>query len=157
MNSKLTKEAVLKGAQKRETIHLDALGGSLTIRPLTDGELSEIRSIALKGMSDEAIRAIPRLQAIAAKRGSIDDLPLTGDDLMQAQRNDSEGNVMAAAYGLSCDGESWNTEEVRGLPVGVPELIAKAVFALSGIGEAADLSAGNFRQDERGDGDTDPA
>jgi hypothetical protein len=149
---KLTKDVILKGIQHREVLEVPKLGGSVTIRPLNDGELAEVRSVALRGLSDQAIRQITRIQQVG-KAGDSDIDGLTGDDLMQAQSNNAQGEKIAAAYGLSCDGEKWSTEDVGRLPVGVPEYIASKVMALSGIGGDAANAVDNFRQNAGSLGD----
>ena len=42
---KLTKEDILEGSRKRETVFVKEYGANVVIRPLTDGELSKIFSI----------------------------------------------------------------------------------------------------------------
>jgi hypothetical protein len=87
---KLTQDVILKGIQHREVLEVAKLGGSVTIRPLTDGELAEVRSVALRGLSDQAIRQITRIQQVG-KTGDGDIDGLTGDDLMQAAGLDDLG------------------------------------------------------------------
>jgi len=42
---KLSKEDILKGKESRETLHIDSYNADVVIRPLTDGELSEVFAI----------------------------------------------------------------------------------------------------------------
>ena len=43
--NKLTKEDILKGKDRRETLHVDSYDADVIIRPLTDGELGEVFAI----------------------------------------------------------------------------------------------------------------
>ena len=151
---KLTKEMILKGTNARDVIEIEEIGGAVTIRPLCDSELAEVRSVALRGLSPDVVRQLPKMQAMAKAGKEIDDIGMGGDDLMQAQENDARGNLIAAAYGLSCDGEKWKPEEVGNLPPGVPEKIAKAVFKVTGATKGGAVEAKKFRDDDGRAGNT---
>jgi len=42
---KLTKEDIIKGKDKNETLHVESYEADVVIRPITDGELSEVFAI----------------------------------------------------------------------------------------------------------------
>lgn len=46
---KLTKEDILRGKDRREAVHVEGYDAEVVIRPLTDGELSEVFAIAGAG------------------------------------------------------------------------------------------------------------
>jgi hypothetical protein len=107
---KLTKEDILKGKDRHETLHLEVYDSDVVIRPLTDGELSEVFAI-------------------------IGSIPLKGDGTPDAGQVDVTKNFKAlrlvTALGMV---EPRLTEaEVGDMKFGVPELIGTRVLELSGI------------------------
>lgn len=137
---RIRKSDVLKGTGKRESV--EAMGGTFIIRPLTDGEVAEVQELIYKGLSEQAIAALPALAKrakVALKTGksledmNFDGLTLPTEDLMAFKKNETDANKVAVAYALSCDGEEWTSEDVAKLPVGIPRKIAQAVFKLSGV------------------------
>jgi hypothetical protein len=142
--NRLTKEQVLQGTQRRETVEvdLDGVGASIVVRPITEGEAAQVRACALRGLSDKAISLLPQM---ASGKTTIEGM--SAADLEAAQRNESEGNILAAAFGMSCDGQTWTPEDVRQMPVGVPERIAAVVLRISGMSKEGVQEARRFRAD----------
>ncbi len=115
---KLTKEDILKGKDRHETLHLDAYGSDVVVRPLTDGELSEVFAV-------------------------IGSIPLKDDGTPDASRVDVTRNFKAlrlvASLGMV---EPKLTEaEVGEMKFGVPELIGTRILELSGIAHAVKKKA----------------
>ncbi|HIH44877.1 MAG TPA: hypothetical protein HA257_07350 [Candidatus Methanoperedenaceae archaeon] len=110
---KLTKEDILKGKEKRETLHLDSYDADIVLRPLTDGELSEIFSIL----------------------GSI---PLKPDGTPDVGKIDVTKNFKALrlAASLGMIEPKLSAEDVGDMKFGVPEFIGTRVLELSGISSA---------------------
>jgi hypothetical protein len=107
---KLTKEDILKGKELKETIHVDAYGADAVIRPLTDGELSEVFAI---------IGSIPVKEDGTPDIGKID-----------VTRN-FKALRLAASMGLV--EPALTAEDVAGMKFGAREYIGTKVLELSGI------------------------
>ncbi len=148
MTKRLTKADLLAGTKRRENITLDGYEGEINVRPLSDGEIAEVRAIALDGLSDSAIKALPALSKRVKSGAEIGEIGLTASDLAQAQKNDTRANYYAAAKAMSVDGEKWTEDEIATLPTGIPEKIAKAVFAISGATEKGEAEARKFCDDK---------
>ncbi len=158
--NRLKKSDILAGMNKRETLPIDEIGCDVVIRPLSSGEMSKVKELALRGLSSDAFRKLPLLRKKlmmieAGQDASTLDTGLEAADMIQAQLNEHDGNVMAAAFGLSCDGETWTEEDVEKLPPGVPDTIADAVFRISGGREEDVAAARKFRGIRRGGGNPD--
>ena len=110
---KLTKEDILKGKDLHETLHLDAYGSDVVVRPLTDGELSEVFAV-------------------------IGSIPLKDDGTPDAAKVDVTRNFKALRLVTSLGmAEPKLTEaEVGEMKFGVPELIGTRILELSGISHA---------------------
>lgn len=107
---KLTKEDILKGKEKHETVHVEAYGSDVTIRPLTDGELSEVFAVL----------------------GSV---PLKGDGTPDPAKVDVARNFQALRLvtSLGLVEPRLTAEEVADMKFGVPELIGTRILEISGI------------------------
>jgi hypothetical protein len=110
---KLTKQAILEGSKARETLTLKEYGNAeVTIRPLTDGELTKIFSI-------------------------IGNVPLRKDGTPDLSKVDINKNFealrMAASMGL--EDPKLTPEEVATMKFSVPEYIGMKVLELSGVTE----------------------
>ncbi|MCD1294323.1 hypothetical protein CUJ83_04835 [Methanocella sp. CWC-04] len=107
---KLTKEDVLKGKEMRETVHVDAYDADVVIRPLTDGELSEVFSI-------------------------IGSVPLKDDGTPDTGKVDVTKNFRALrlATSMGLVEPRLTVEEVADMKFGVPEFIGTKVLEVSGI------------------------
>lgn len=112
----LTKEDILKGKEKRETLYVDAYGSNVVIRPLTDGELSEVFSIL----------------------GSI---PMNDDGSPDTSRIEIVKNFDALRYvtSLGLIEPQLTREDVAGMKFGVPEFIGTRILEASGIVPEAEL------------------
>ncbi len=110
---KLTKEDILKGKDRRETFHVDAYDSDVIIRPLTDGELSEVFAI-------------------------IGNVPLKSDGTPDAGQVDIVKNFKALRLvtSLGLIEPKLTAEEVGDMKFGVPELIGTRILEVSGISSA---------------------
>ena len=107
---KLKKEDILKGKERRETLYLKDYDAEVEIRPLTDGELTEI--FALIGSVE------------LREDGTPDVSKMDVDKNFQALRQ-------AASLGLV--EPQLTVEEVGQMRFGVPELIGTKVLEISGV------------------------
>jgi len=107
---RLTKEAILQGANVRSTVTVKEYGADVVIRPLTDGELSKIFAV-------------------------IGPVPLREDGTPDLSKVDVSKNFealrMAASMGL--EEPKLTLEEVAAMRFGVPEYIGMRVLELSGV------------------------
>ena len=107
---KLKKEDILKGKERREALYLKDYDAEVEIRPLTDGELTEI--FALIGSVE------------LREDGTPDVSKMDVDKNFQALRQ-------AASLGLV--EPQLTVEEVGQMRFGVPELIGTKVLEISGV------------------------
>jgi hypothetical protein len=107
---RLTKEDILKGKDAHEEIFIDEYDAHVVIRPLTDGELTEIFSL---------IGAIP-----------INEDGTPDIDNMDIMKN-FEALRKSASMGLV--EPKLTLEEVSEMKFGVPEYIGTKVLELSGV------------------------
>ena len=153
---RIKKSDVLKGVGKR--VDVETEHGLVTIRPLTDSEMSDVQECVYSGLSADTIKEMPKLARLindARDKGKdLDDIDfekhvkINPADMMVFKRNEMKANRRAVAFALSCDGEEWSEEEVGRMNPGVPTLIALKVFEISGTGvSVADVK--NFRKKSR--------
>jgi len=107
---KLTKEDILKGKNSRETLHVEAYDSDVIIRPLTDGELSQVLAI-------------------------IGSVPITPDGRPDPSRVDVTKNFQALrlAVSLGTVEPRLAIEEIEDMKFGVPEFIGSKILELSGV------------------------
>ena len=120
----LTKADILMGKDKRETVHLDHYNKDVVVRPLTDGELSQVFEV-------------------------IGNVPLNEQGLPDLNKVDISTNLRAlrliTAMGLV---EPRMTEdEVAEMRFGTPGILAKHILEISGLTETAGDDAEKFRSD----------
>jgi hypothetical protein len=110
---KLTKEDILKGKDKQEMLHVEAYGSDVLVRPLTDGELSEVFAV-------------------------IGSIPLNSDGTPDPSRVDVTKNFKALRLvtSLGLVEPRLNAEEVADMKFGVPEFIGTRILEISGISPA---------------------
>jgi len=108
---KLTKQDILDGANKRETIYVKDYNAEVVVRPLTDGEISKV--FALVG-------SIPPNDDGSAKL----------NEGIELQKN-FEALRLAASMGLI--DPQLTMDEVSKMKFGVPEEIGSHVLAMSGV------------------------
>ncbi|OPY30005.1 MAG: hypothetical protein A4E28_00503 [Methanocella sp. PtaU1.Bin125] len=117
---KLTKQDILKGKETHETLYVDAYESEVVIRPLTDGELSEVFAV-------------------------IGTVPLKEDGTPDPSRVDVIRNFQAlrlvASFGLV--EPRLTVEEVAEMKFGVPEVIGTRILEISGIASGAAIKKKN--------------
>ena len=107
---RLTKEDILKGKDRYENLYLENYDAEVVIRPLTDGELTEIFSL-------------------------IGSVPLREDGTPDISKMDVNKNFealrLAASLGLV--EPKLTVQEVSEMKFGVPEFIGTKVLEISGV------------------------
>lgn len=107
---RLKKEDILKGKERREALYIQDYDAEVEIRPLTDGELTEIFSI-------------------------IGNVPLRDDGTPDTGQIDASKNFQALrlAASLGLVEPQLTLDEVAEMKFGVPELIGTKVLEISGV------------------------
>lgn len=150
----LTKADLLAGAGGTKDVHIEALGAEVTIRPLTDDEFHEVQKVFLEAVSidlnmDDVEGDITELSSKEVMQHIKPSF-----DFQKFAEADHDSNLLAAAYGLTCNGDVWTADEVRGLRAGAPEQIATAVFDYTGVSPGQEEVLRSFRSNESGSRDT---
>ena len=110
MVRRLTKEAILEGANRRMTLHVKDYDAEVVIKPLTDGELSKV--FALLG-----------------------DIPIKEDGTPNIDKVEVSKNLEALrlATTLGLVEPRLSQEDVASMKFGVPEYIGTNVLEISGV------------------------
>ena len=120
----LTKSDILLGKDKHITVHLDHYDRDVIIRPLTDGELSNVFNV-------------------------IGNVPLNENGLPDLNMVDISTNLralrMISALGLV--EPQMTEEEVAEMRFGTPGILAKHILEISGLTETAGDDTEKFRSD----------
>ena len=123
-NKLLTKADILMGKDKRIMVHLDHYDKDVVVRPLTDGELSQVFEV-------------------------IGNVPLNEQGLPDLNKVDISTNLRAlrliTAMGLV--EPKMNEDEVAEMRFGTPGILAKHILEISGLTETAGDDAEKFRSD----------
>ena len=123
-NKILSKADILMGKEKRMTIHLEHYDKDVVIRPLTDGELSQVFEV-------------------------IGNVPLNELGLPDLNQVDISTNLRALRM-ISAMGmvePKMSEEEVGEMKFGTPGILAKHILEISGLSETAGDDAEKFRSD----------
>lgn len=123
---KLTKEEILKGKEKHETLHVEAYASEVSIRPLTDGELSEVFAI-------------------------IGSVPLNDDGTPDPTKVDVIKNFQALRLvtSLGMVEPKLTEAEVADMKFGVPEFIGTRILEISGIASGGAVKKKNRNEKVR--------
>lgn len=107
---RLTKEDVLKGKERQEVLYIKEYDAEVVIRPLTDGELTEVFSL-------------------------LGNVPLKEDGTPDISKMDVTKNFAALrlAASLGLVDPKLTVEEVSEMKFGVPEFIGTKVHEISGV------------------------
>lgn len=118
----LSKSDILLGKEQRETVYLEKYDKDVVIRPLTDGELTQVFE-------------------------TIGRVPLNEEGIPDLNLVDISTNLKALRLitSLGLVKPKLNEKEVAHMKFGVPGLLAKKVLALSGLTETAGDEAKKFR------------
>jgi len=146
-DKKLTKADILQGKDAVHEIEVEEWEGSISVRPLTEGEYAQVE--ALKGSCAKLGGG-----AVYDEDGNVDRLKTAEGmniemDMENYVQKEFEGNAIAVAFAMSVD-EEWTVEEVKQLkPPGVVAKIAYKVYKLSGVTGGLEAIQ-KFRQEPRG-------
>lgn len=115
-------------------VYIDVLKETIGLSPLTDGQHHQVLFIQSQGI---------KATGEAGENGK----PIMAFDTAEIQKNQYEAQCLAASYSLtSAEGEQWTVADIKQLPNGAAEAIAKEVFRISG----GIADAENFRENDGG-------
>ena len=111
MTRKLTKQDILEGSNKKESVYVKEYNAEVIVRPLTDGEISKIFSLVGPSYPLDGPSASP-------------------DEGIEIQKN-FEALRLATSMGLV--DPQLTLDEVSKMKFGVPEEIGSHILKISGI------------------------
>ena len=112
------------------------------LRPLTSGELSKLQVIEKKPLQ---IKVNMRNGKREAVQSNMNDVDINTGEFTEAQ---SEAMYKAVALSLSVDGEKVTVDMVKGMVVGLPELLFTEVINVSRLSDADLSTVKQFRKNE---------
>ena len=110
MTRRLSKEDILQGTTKQESLHIHDYDAEVIIRPLNDGELTKILEL-------------------------LGNIPLREDGTPDTSKLDITKNLQALrlAASLGLVEPKLTLEEVGTMKFGVPEIIGTKILEMSGV------------------------
>jgi len=134
------KDRILKGKDFVKKINIKELGGEIQIRPLTEGEWTEISSRAVKSAKTEFTPIFDKLGGI--DKDKTKESIKFNFDVETLQKGDFEKNLLTCKYGIIEEG--LTEEDLRQLsPPGIIKKISDEIYKISGI-EEEELKALQF-------------
>jgi hypothetical protein len=119
----LTKAQLLNGAAYFEVLDLKSVKGKVRVRGLTEAEKSLIDADFFKSGMDSSLAGLNADDQKAAQMKA-------GFDIMSKE---ADAKCQAVAFGLSCDGELYTIDEIRGMPALAIQEIYEHVLRLTGV------------------------
>lgn len=131
----ITKSDILNGANNYTEVEIKSLGGSVEIRPLSDGEYNHIESIKKDiGKINTAIELDKKgdldLDKTTKKANKVKTMDLELD-MKRIEDKKYEANVLAVVYGLMIEGDTFNKKQVEGFKAGSVNEIAEKIIELT--------------------------
>lgn len=128
---------------KKVKLEINGEDKEFKIRPLTDGELTE-----LKAMEKSPIDLKLKLGADGKRTQSKEEI-LEGQeaDINPAEftKAQAETKYTAISYGLSVDGEHISVDDVKVLPAGIPNMLFDEIIKISSLNDSDLTTVKNFR------------
>ena len=112
------------------------------LRPLTSGELSKLQVIEKKPLQ---IKVNMRNGKREAVQSNMNDVDINTGEFTEAQ---SEAMYKAVALSMSVDGEKVTPDMVKGMVVGLPELLFTEVINVSRLSDNDLTMVKQFRKNE---------
>jgi len=141
--TKITREALILGRNNVQDVYIPELDGTLTLRPLTDGEWAQVQNIQRRGMRLRTDPVEGGQQARGKNKQSAPAVRIEFD-LEEFSRAEYEADVLIVRYGVVVD-PPLTDEDVRNMKAGVPAAIAREVLKLSGVAKETLEQLESFR------------
>lgn len=142
----LTRADIINGKQNIQTIKFEELGGSLKLRPLTDGELQRItvnmNMGGLKNMKAQPVMKNGKMDKEATMATLLEEVDLTA-----AAEHKYEASCEAIAISLDHDEypDKFTIEDIKAFPAGSVDVVASKVFEISGVDDPDNDRMTRFR------------
>jgi len=115
-----TKAQIIQGIARIEEVEVEGFDGKIPIKPLTDGQYTEIEEIRIRGTK---------------VKGSVKD-PDSIEmeiDLEVSTKQGFLADVKTVYYGLATT-EKWTEDEIKSItPPGIVDKLAKEIYRISGV------------------------
>jgi hypothetical protein len=146
---KLTKADLILGTKNNEDVEIEGVGGTVTLRPLTEGEYLRAQVIILNAMkAGGAVQDLQKAAQDAKKKGSKGN-PFEGMniqmDLGALTSAEFDQNVFIVSCGL-VDPKLTMAEIQEIQPIGTIKKLAARILEMSGIGDEMENQISNFRK-----------
>ena len=122
-------------------IVFDDVDYDFKMRPLTDGELTQLQSIEKKPL---VVKVGMQNGQRTSVQSNINDVDINTGEFTEAQ---SEAMYNAIALSLSVPGEKVKPEDVKNLPAGLPGVIFEQVINISQLSDDDLTVIKSFRKD----------
>ena len=144
MSNKDMIQRLTLGVEDTTTVNIDYEGEEVefVLRPLTSGELSKLQVIEKKPLQIKVNMRNGRREAVTSNMNDVD---INTGEFTEAQ---SEAMYKAVALSLSVDGEKVTPDEVKGMMVGLPELLFQQVINVSKLSDNDLTMVKQFRKNE---------
>ena len=129
---------------KTVTLEIDGEDKEFKIRPLTDGELTELKALE-KSPFDLKIK----LGADGKRKQSKNDIlngQEAGVDPAEFSKAQAETKYLAISYGLSVDDEIISVDDVKVLPSGIPDILFEEIIKITGLDDSDLTTVKQFRK-----------
>ncbi len=148
---KLTKEDLIRGVKKVEDVVFEELGGSITLRPLSDGEYQHAQIIVLNAMkAGGSLKELQKAASEAKKKGGKSAAnPFESMNVQMDMGTITEAEFDQSVYIVSCGmiDPKLTIDEVRDMqPIGIVRTVAKKILELSGVGSELEDQIETFRK-----------
>lgn len=120
-------------------INFDDQELTFTMRPLTDGELTQLQTIEKKPL-------VVKVGMMGGKRQSVqsNDVDINTGEFTEAQ---AEAMYQAIAWSLSVDDEVVTIEDIKALPAGLPGVLFEQVMSISKLSDDDLTVIKSFREE----------
>ena len=141
MNNIETLRKITLGVEDTQEVKIEFNDQELnfTMRPLTDGELTQLQTIEKKPL-------VVKVGMMNGKRQSVqsNDVDINTGEFTEAQ---AEALYNAVAWSLSVDGEAVIVDDIKALPAGLPGVLFKQVMDISKLSDDDLTFIKSFRED----------
>lgn len=140
-NKEMLKKLSL-GKEDKETVNITFEDETieLTLRPLTDGELTKLQTIEKQSMNI-------KIGMQNGQRKTVQTMNDVDINTGEFSKDQTEAMYTAIALSLSVDGEKVTTEDVQQLKAGLPQVIFNEIIRISKLSDTDLTIIKSFRKD----------
>lgn len=111
------------------TINYDGVEETLTLRPLTAGELTRLQAVEKKSLKVTVGMRNGKRETVTT---NLNDIDINTGEFTKDQ---TEAMYTAIALSLSVDGETITTDDIKKMKTGLPEIIFEQVIRVSKLSD----------------------